>query len=867
MLNSRFEPKIVEKLCISYWDKNKIFDFEKNGKDFFCIMMPPPNITGNLHMGHALTFTLQDILVRFQHKLGKKVLWQPGIDHAGIATEIVVERELSKKKLNKSKIGRDKFIKEIWKWKKKSGNQIINQLKILGTSVDWDKSRFTMDDELSKVVKNVFVILYNQGLIYKDKRLVNWDPKLETAISDLEVKQKNITGNLWYINYKVCNENDYITVATTRPETLFGDAAIAIHPKNKKLKKFIGKNAIIPICNRKIPIIADEYADPTKGSGAVKITPAHDFNDFEIGRKHNLPIINIFDKKARLAIEYDKSFNGLDRFEARNLVVKTIKKKGLLAKIEKNEMVVPICDRSNVIVEPYLTMQWFCNAKFLTKPINENLKKNNLKFFPKNWINSFNHWIKNIEPWCISRQIWWGHRIPAWYTTCGKVIVAETEKKALKIAKKKYQYNGQLKQDNDVLDTWFSSALWPFSTLGWPKVNKKFKNYYPTNTLITGFDIIFFWVARMVMMGLHFTKKVPFKHVYIHPLVRDEKGIKMSKSKGNVIDPKVVIEKYGADSLRFTLASLSSQGRDIKLSDKLVEDNRKFLTKIWNVARFYKLNKFFINENLKLKPTLLINKWIYAKFIELKKQVSYELTNYNFSLSSEKIYQFVWHDFCDLYVEFVKPYLINRKDYDEINTTFSWIFKNLLELLNPYIPFITEEISHRLGFTKKYSLSSKRFLTIEKISTNSVELNRFNKLVSLIKNLRNYEKNITNGSDLSIFSRKTVPQWLKDNQLIIKSIFKINDVKINNSLKEDKYLFFVSSKIKFGIQKNMKSDENNKEILNKKIKFYENEILFFKRKLQNVNFIKNAPKKIVDEQKSKLENAIKNLSLLSTKKK
>ena len=369
------------------------------------------------------------------------------------------------------------------------------------------------------------------------------------------------------------------------------------------------------------------------------------------------------------------------------------------------------------------------------------------------------------------------------------------------------------------------------------------------------------------MMGLHFTKKVPFKHVYIHPLVRDEKGIKMSKSKGNVIDPKVVIEKYGADSLRFTLASLSSQGRDIKLSDKLVEDNRKFLTKIWNVARFYKLNKFFINENLKLKPTLLINKWIYAKFIELKKQVSYELTNYNFSLSSEKIYQFVWHDFCDLYVEFVKPYLINRKDYDEINTTFSWIFKNLLELLNPYIPFITEEISHRLGFTKKYSLSSKRFLTIEKISTNSVELNRFNKLVSLIKNLRNYEKNITNGSDLSIFSRKTVPQWLKDNQLIIKSIFKINDVKINNSLKEDKYLFFVSSKIKFGIQKNMKSDENNKEILNKKIKFYENEILFFKRKLQNENFIKNAPKKIVDEQKSKLENAIKNLSLLSTKKK
>ena len=867
MLNSRFEPKIVEKLCISYWDKNNIFDFEKNGKDFFCLMMPPPNITGNLHMGHALTFTLQDILVRFQHKLGKKVLWQPGIDHAGIATEIVVERELSKKKINKIDIGRDKFIEEIWKWKNKSGNQIINQLKILGTSVDWNKSRFTMDDGLSKVVKNVFVSLYKKGLIYKDKRLVNWDPKLETAISDLEVKQKNIIGNLWYINYKLCNEDKYITVATTRPETLFGDTAIAIHPKNKKLKSFIGKNALIPICNRKIPIIADEYADPTKGSGAVKITPAHDFNDFEIGRKHKLPIINIFDKKARLVIKDNNSFNGLDRFEARSLVVNTIKQNGLLVKIEKNEMVVPICDRSNVIVEPYLTMQWFCHAKFLTKPIGKTLKKKNLKFFPKNWVNSFNHWVKNIEPWCISRQIWWGHRIPAWYTTCGKVIVAETKKEASKIAKEKYKYNGQLKQDDDVLDTWFSSALWPFSTLGWPKENKKYKNYYPTNTLITGFDIIFFWVARMVMMGLHFTKKVPFKHVYIHPLVRDKEGVKMSKSKGNVIDPKVVIDKYGADSLRFTLASLSSQGRDIKLSNKIVEDNRKFLTKIWNVARFYKLNNFSNKKKTNASPKLLINKWIYAKFIKLKIQVSKDLLNYNFSSSSEKIYQFVWHDFCDLYVEFVKPYLINRKDFEEINNTFTLIFKNLLELLNPYVPFITEEISQKLGFTKKYTLSSKRFSTIEKISTNTVELKRFGKLVSLVKNLRNFKNNIIKGSDLFIFSRKTIPQWLKDNQLIIKSIFNIADIKVNNTVEKDKYEFFVSSKIKFGIQKDMINEEKNNKELNKKIKFYENEILIFKSKLQNEKFIKNAPKKIVDEQRSKLENAIKNLSLLSTDKK
>ena len=866
MIDNRFNHKTTEKKCISYWQKNKTFEFEKKGTDTFCIMMPPPNITGSLHMGHALTFSLQDILVRFQFKLGKKVLWQAGTDHAGIATEIIVENQLrQKKKESKQQIGRKKFIDEIWKWKEKSGSEIINQLKILGTSANWKRARFTMDDDLSNCVKKVFVDLYNQGLIYKDNRLINWDPKIKTAISDLEVVQENVTGSLWYIKYKIFDKQDHIIVATTRPETMLGDSAIAIHPKNKKLNHLIGKYAVVPLCERKIPIIADKYADPKKGSGAVKITPAHDFNDFAIGKKHNLEMINIFDKDAKINFKDLSNLHGLDRFEARKRIVFELQNLRLIKKIEKNEMVIPKGDRSNSIIEPMLTEQWFCDAKKLTKPIKKFILNKKIKFFPHNWVNSFNYWINNIEPWCISRQIWWGHRIPAWYTDDGRTIVAENLDEAKKIARKKYKIKDPLlSQDTDVLDTWFSSALWPFSTLGWPKTTNDFKEFYPTSVLITGFDIIFFWVARMVMMGIHFTGNIPFKHVYIHPLVRDEHGQKMSKSKGNVIDPVKLVNKYGADALRFTLVSMCSQGRDIKLSDKIVEDSRKFITKLWNVARFSSVNKFKLNDKFEInKIQLLINKWICHRFFEVQELVIKDLNNYNFNLASKNIYHFVWSDFCDLYIEFIKPYLHDENYLNEISCTFSWLFQHILIFINPFLPFVTEEIALKLGYTKNYTLSQKQ---IEKGKKNIFKVNDFykiNNLKTFIYDFRQFTNN-NNISEKSIFVfAEKKPEWITINETIIKSVLKIKDINLAKKTYE-KYDYFISSKIKFGTIKKETTRISNQ--IEKKIEHYKNEIKFFEKKLSNKEFLLKAPKKIIEIQKKKLNEAKKNLILLCNNK-
>ena len=869
MLSNRFNPTSIEKKCLKYWEQKNIFSkFYKNGEQSFSIMMPPPNITGSLHMGHALTFTLQDILVRFQTKLGKRTLWQPGTDHAGIATEIIVEKRIEKKKLTKSKLGRDKFLKEIWKWKNISGNQIVDQLKILGTCADWTRSRFTLDEKLNKVVNRVFVDLFNKGLIYKDKRLVNWDTKLQTAISDLEVIQQEKMGFLWFIDYKIENSNVFITVATTRPETMFGDAAIAVHPKNKKLKKFIGKTALIPLVNRQIPIISDEFADPKKGSGAVKITPAHDFNDFDIGKKHNLPIHNILDKNGIINSKLATDFNGLERFEAREKVLEKLKKIGQLQKTLKNKMVVPVGDRSGSVIEPLLTEQWFCDAKKLSKPLMKLVKKNEIRFFPSNWVNTFNHWIKNIQPWCISRQIWWGHRIPAWYTDNEKLIVAETFEDALKIAKKKFNLKKEkLTQDPNVLDTWFSSSLWPFSTLGWPQTNNKdFKLFYPTNVLITGFDIIFFWVARMLMMGLHFTKKLPFRDIYIHPLVRDKFGQKMSKSKGNVIDPVLLIKRYGADALRLTLVGSSSQGRDIKLSDKLVEDNRKFVTKLWNVARFYKLQKFCLKKAKKTDLNILINKWILYRLSETQEKVIANLKKYNFNLCIENIYKFVWNDFCDLYVEFLKPYLVNKESWNEINYTISNVFSHLLNLLNPFLPFVTEEISKNLNFTDEYNLSLKKITILSKKELMFYQYKNFEKLKNLVTTIRNLkQKENLKPIELLVINKNKLPKWIDDNKIIIKSFFGINTITTRNQIllkEKNNYKIFVISGIRFGIKSETLSKNNNNNKNEDKISFYKKEIVFFEKKLSNRLFLKNAPKKIIDEQKKKLLKAKKNLSLL-----
>ena len=864
MLDKRFNFSKIEKQCLRTWVKNKTYRFkEENNKEAFCIMMPPPNVTGSLHIGHALTFTLQDVLIRFQKKLNKNVLWQPGTDHAGIATEIVVERMLlEKKNKNKNDLGRDDFIKEIWSWKKKSGDQIVNQMERLGTSVDWSISRFTMDDGLSNSVNEVFIKLFNKGLIYKNKRLVNWDPELKTAVSDLEVNQIESNGNMWYIKYDLDNSHNQITVGTTRPETIFGDSAIAIHPKNKKLKKFIGKFARVPIINRKIPIIADTYADPKKGSGAVKITPAHDFNDFEIGKKHKLGLINIFDESANLFENIPLSYKGLNRFKARKKVVLELNKTNKIEKILKNKMVIPYGDRSGQIIEPFLTDQWFLDTKKICIKVKKELQTKKIRFHPNSWINTFTHWIDNIEPWCISRQIWWGHRIPIWYTDCEIIIAAKTKQEANEILKKKDRNAKITYQEQDVLDTWFSSALWPFTTLGWPKNTKLLKKYYPTDVLVTGFDIIFFWVARMIMMGLEFTKEVPFKNIYIHPLVKDENGKKMSKSKGNVIDPLELINLYGSDALRFTLANLSTQGRDIKLSNKLVENSRNFITKIWNVARFSQFNNFKYNKNYKLDSCdLSINNWILYKFFETKKKVLKNIELFKFNLVISELYQFIWNDFCDLYIELSKNYLNDKSKKKEIEDVFSFVFSQSLNLINPVIPFITEKIGKELGYIKHsyYSqlIDSEKFNYFKKRNVSD-----FNYFIELVKKIRfELNQNSSKSSKLSIISEKKI-NWIEQNLFLLNSIFNFNSV---NYLKKDnsKKKIIIVKNTKFILDTGITVSVSLQKAKEKEIEFLKKEIKFFEAKLNNKNFIDKAPKKIVEIQKSKFLEAKNKLKLLT----
>jgi len=664
MLDKTYRPDAVEPRLYAAWERAGCFAADpRSSKRPYTIMMPPPNVTGSLHMGHALTFTLQDILIRFERMRGRDALWQPGTDHAGIATEIVVTNQLAEQQIDKHALGREKFIERVWEWRRESGGTIINQLRRLGASADWARERFTMDPDLAAAVRKVFVQLYREGLIYRDKRLVNWDPEMHTVISDLEVDSRETKGSLWHIRYPIEGEpGHFISVATTRPETMLGDTGVAAHPDDARYTDLVGKKVRLPLVGRLIPIVADDYADPEMGSGAVKITPAHDFNDFEVGRRHNLPLINVLDREANLSLENNDAFlegldplspelvetlalHGIDRFVARKQVVARMEALGLLAKIEPHANMVPHGDRSGVVIEPYLTDQWYVDAKTMAQPAIAAVREGRTAFVPKHWDATFFNWMENIEPWCISRQLWWGHQIPAWYgweidggslsIAKMKFFVAESEAEALAQARDYYKREVELVgslddslgrvglggnalpekvpvwRDEDVLDTWFSSALWPFSTLGWPDQTPELKRYYPTNVLVTGFDIIFFWVARMMMSGLHFMKEVPFHTVYIHALVRDERGAKMSKSKGNVVDPLNLIDEYGADALRFTLAAMAAQGRDIKLSTQRIEGYRNFATKIWNAARFAEMNNCVTVpafDPVSAKETL--NRWI-----------------------------------------------------------------------------------------------------------------------------------------------------------------------------------------------------------------------------------------------------------------
>jgi valyl-tRNA synthetase len=763
-MEKTFDPASVESRIAERWEAEGAFRAgrpERAGAATFTVVIPPPNVTGSLHMGHALNNTLQDILCRFERMRGKDVLWQPGTDHAGIATQMVVERQLlERQEPGRQKLGREKFLQKVWAWKNESGGAIVNQLKRLGASCDWSRERFTMDEGLSRAVVKVFVQLHKEGLIYKDKRLVNWDPQLLTAISDLEVVQleckgtfkwsrsdevpfdgealgkvlsKNPNGHLYYFDYPVVDgagnaTDEVLTVATTRPETMLGDTAVAVHPDDERYKHLVGKKVRLPLVGRLIPIIADAYADPDKGSGAVKITPAHDFNDFDVGKRHDLPRINVLDPEARLTLRFNEAFleglpplpgaddpinpsnnqldpditevlhlDGWDRFEARERIVEMMGDRGLLDKVEATIHAVPQGDRSGAVLEPRLTDQWYVKADILAEPALEAVRAGKTKFIPETWEKTYFQWLENIQPWCISRQLWWGHQIPAWYGPDGEIFVAENEADALAQAQKFYAKGEPpaLTRDPDVLDTWFSSALWPFSTLGWPDETPELARYYPTNALVTGFDIIFFWVARMMMMGLHFQHEVPFHDVYIHALVRDEKGAKMSKSKGNVIDPLALIDNYGADSLRFTLAAMAAQGRDIKLSTQRVEGYRNFATKLWNAARFAELNLCIRTAAFAPKDVAIaLNKWIIGEAAKACADITAAILAYRFNDAANIAYRFVWNIFCDWYLELAKPLLQGHDEAAKAETraTTAFMLDEIAKLLHPFMPFITEEL-------------------------------------------------------------------------------------------------------------------------------------------------------------------------------
>jgi valyl-tRNA synthetase len=706
-LDKHFEPASTEARLYEVWEKSGAFAArpESNAAPY-TIMIPPPNVTGSLHVGHALTMTLQDILIRYRRMQGRDALWQPGTDHAGIATQMVVERLLDQEKTTRKALGRETFLSRVWQWKAESGGAITQQLRRLGASPDWARERFTMDEGLSVAVREVFVRLHEEGLIYQDKRLVNWDPALQTAISDLEVESREKKGFLWYIIYPV-EGGETIIVATTRPETMLGDTAVAVHPENQRFKHLIGKQVILPLTGRRIPIVADDYADPEKGTGAVKITPAHDFNDFEVGKRHNLPMPSILDRQGRITLaelgdmpEFVRGLESQDRFAARKAIVAELERLEILEKIEPHTNAVPHGDRSGEPIEPLLTVQWYCNAQVLAQPAIAAVETGKIKFVPQQWENTFFAWMRDIQPWCISRQLWWGHRIPAWYDEAGNVYVARSEAEA----QAKAGAGVSLTQDEDVLDTWFSSALWPFSTLGWPAQTPELEKYYPTDTLVTGFDIIFFWVARMMMMGLHFMGDVPFRTVYIHGLVRDERGQKMSKSKGNVVDPLSLIDAYGTDALRYSVAAAAGPGRDAKLGAKIVETNRGFITKIWNAARFCEMNGCKPNPDFRPQDAKLpLSRWILDAANTAIAEATASLDAFRPNDYAQTCYHFAWGDFCDWFLEFAKPAFASE-DASETRDVAAYTLGVLLKLMHPLIPFVTEELWDHFGYGPAGSL-------------------------------------------------------------------------------------------------------------------------------------------------------------------
>ncbi len=860
MSNDKYIHSDVEDKIYSYWEKNNLFKPTTNKKKF-SVVIPPPNVTGSLHMGHALNNSIQDLLVRYHRMNNYETLWQPGTDHAGIATQALVEKKLTAEGIDKNEIGREKFIEKVWEWKEEHGDIILNQLKKLGCSCDWSRNAFTMDENLSKSVLKVFVELHKKGLIYKDKKLVNWDTVLKTAISDLEVDQREVNSKIYYIQYPIEGSSDFITIATTRPETMLGDTAIAVNPKDDRFKHLVGKFVTVPIVGRKIKIIEDEYADPEMGTGALKITPAHDFNDYEVGQRNNLEIINIFTEGGKVNENAPKEYIGLDRFEARKRILKELKEKEFFVKEENIKNKVPYGDRSNSIIEPFLTEQWFVDAKKLSIKAKDIVNSKKTNFFPANWSKTYFQWMNNIEPWCISRQLWWGHQIPAWYGPDKKIFVAINEDEAKLDAKKFYNKEVDLIRDPDVLDTWFSSGLWPFATLGWPDNKEYVEKFYPTSVLVTGFDIIFFWVARMIMFGMEFLDKEPFKDIYVHALVKDEKGQKMSKSKGNVINPLDLIEKYSADALRFTLLSMASPGTDVKLSEDRVKGYRNFLNKLWNANNFLITNNCDFSK-IEEKPSLTINinKWIYSELIETKNKIEKNLKDYRFDEAAKNAYQFTWHSYCDWYLELSKTILFSEdeKAKDEVRQVSAYIFKQILILLHPFIPFVTEEI----WLNNKFDNSGKDFLMLANWPSGELErdssTNQVEKIISIVSELRSFknELSVSPGSfiDISIETvSKKEQSFFTENEIILKKLARIKNLH-NKDLDKPAATLMVSGDL-FKVYFDEDVDlELIKENLTTRQNKYKEEMNKISERLANKSFVDRAPKDIVDQEKTNYNN-------------
>jgi valyl-tRNA synthetase len=780
MLDKTFDHATVETSLYEGWENAGAFAAGAGG-DPFTIMIPPPNVTGSLHMGHALTFTVQDALIRWRRMQGRDALWQPGTDHAGIATQMVVERLLATEKTDRKTLGREAFVDRVWAWKQQSGGAITTQLRRLGASLDWPRERFTMDEGLSEAVRTVFVTLYEQNLIYRARRLVNWDPKFQSAISDLEVETKEIRGHLWHIRYPVDGApGRFLTVATTRPETMLGDTAVAVHPDDARTKDLVGRFVILPLTGRKIPIVADSYADPEKGTGAVKITPAHDFNDFAVGQRHDLPMPSILDRQARITLAevacvaipglaepaFVQSLEGMDRDLARKAIVAELERLELLEKIEPHTHAVPHGDRSGVVIEPLLTVQWYCDAKTLAQPAIEAVEQGRTVFVPKQWENTFFAWMRSIEPWCISRQLWWGHRIPAWYAPDGSVFVARTQAEALAQAEGKFGTHTPLVQDEDVLDTWFSSGLWPFSTLGWPEKTEMLERHYPGDVLVTGFDIIFFWVARMMMMGLHFMGDVPFKTVVIHGLVRDERGQKMSKSKGNVIDPLALIDEYGADALRFAVCQLTGPGRDIKLGAARVSEARSFVTKLWNAARFCEMNGVAPSPGFDpASAQSPLCRWLLDACNTTIAEASAALESFRFDDYAGACYRFTWNIFCDWFVELSKPVLMGEDgpEKQELRDTAAHVLGVILRLLHPATPFVTEALWDGFGYGAPLSLVRARWPQPHAVNDAAPARNELDWVIRFITAVRTVraEMNVPPSVKAPIFLRDASPETLR----------------------------------------------------------------------------------------------------------